>query len=91
MTTPDLEPPKLVYPCAYPIKVLGYNAHDFTHVMLGIIQRHDPGFDPASVALRTSRNDKFLSVTAIITATGPEQIAALFADLKASGRVQMVL
>ncbi|MDR2214105.1 MAG: DUF493 domain-containing protein [Pseudomonadales bacterium] len=90
MTTAP-EAPKIEYPCAYPIKVMGLNAHDFTHAMIGIIQRHDPGFDPGSVALRPSRNDKYLSVTAVITATGPEQIAALFADLKASGRVQMVL
>jgi putative lipoic acid-binding regulatory protein len=90
MTT-EMEPPKLEYPCDYPIKVMGYNEHDFTHAVIEVIRRHDPGFNPASVALRASRNEKFLSVTVTITATGPEQIAALFADLKATGRVQMVL
>jgi putative lipoic acid-binding regulatory protein len=90
MTT-EIEAPKIEYPCPYPIKVMGYNEHDFTHAIIEVIKRHDPGFDPATVALRASRNEKFLSVTAVITATGPEQIAELFADLKATGRIQMVL
>lgn len=89
MTQP--EPPKIEYPCEYPIKVMGLNEHDFTHVVLEVIRRHDPDFQPANVALRASSNEKWLSVTAVITATGPEQIAAIFADLKATGRVQMVL
>ncbi|HWK52946.1 MAG TPA: DUF493 domain-containing protein [Hyphomicrobiales bacterium] len=85
------EAPRLEYPCDYPIKVVGLNAPDFTHMVVEIVRRHDAGFDAARVALRASSNDKYLSVTVVITATGPEQIAALFADLKASGRVQMVL
>lgn len=83
--------PQLEYPCDYPIKIVGFNAPDFTHAMLEIVRRHDAGVDADRVVLRASRNDKYLSVTVVITATGPAQIAALFADLKASGRVQTVL
>jgi putative lipoic acid-binding regulatory protein len=85
------EPPKLEYPCDYPIKVMGLNESDFARAIIEVIRRHDPGFNAANVALRASRNEKYLSVTATITATSPEQIADLFQELKATGRVEMVL
>lgn len=41
--------------------------------------------------MKTSRNGKYMSVTVVIHATGEPQLQALFEDLKASGRIQMVL
>jgi uncharacterized protein len=84
-------PPKLEYPCAYPIKVLGEHAEDFVSVIVEIVQRHDPAVRDEHISLRASSNGRYLSVNIVITATGPEHIQALFSDLKASGRVAMVL
>ena len=85
------EKPQITYPCAYPIKVMGEHDDEFETVIVKIIARHDPGLVRESISLRASRNGRYVSLNAIITATGPQQIQALFNDLKASGRVAMVL
>jgi putative lipoic acid-binding regulatory protein len=85
------EPPRLEYPCPYPIKVVGEHAQDFVAVVLAIVQRHDAAVRAEQVRRRASAGDRYLSLTITITATGPDHIQALFADLKASGRVLVVL
>jgi putative lipoic acid-binding regulatory protein len=82
---------KIEFPCAYPIKVMGLDENDFANAVLAIILRHDPALDVATVSYRPSRNGKYLAVNVTITATGTPQLKALFDELKASGRVAMVL
>jgi putative lipoic acid-binding regulatory protein len=85
------EKPKIEFPCAYPIKVMGLHGEDFTLVVLEIVRRHDPAVSAEHLSYRPSSNGKYLSVTVTITATGVAQLRALFDELKASGRVAMVL
>ena len=83
--------PAIQFPCNdYPVKVMGRAEHGFCDLVLGIIRRHDPGHD-GSAEVRSSNRGTFVSVTVRITATGPEQLQALHLDLKATGRVTMVL
>jgi putative lipoic acid-binding regulatory protein len=82
---------KIEFPCAYPIKVMGLDENAFAESVIAIVRRHDPAVDMQSISYRPSRNGKYLSVNVTITATGPAQIQALFDELKASGRVAMVL
>lgn len=85
------EPPKIEFPCDYPVKVLGRNVPEFRPVVLDLFERHAPGFDQDTITVRDSRKGNFLSMTIVITATGPEQLEALHQDLRATGLVQMVL
>lgn len=85
------EPPRLTYPCAYPIKVLGEHADDFVDLIFAIVQQHDPELRQEHVTVKASSQGRYVSVNITITAQGPEHIQALFADLKASGRVAVVL
>ncbi|MCY1536118.1 hypothetical protein D9M68_715610 [compost metagenome] len=59
--------------------------------MVEVIQRHAPDFDSTNLVVRDSRNGRFLSVQVLITATGVEQLQAIHLDLRATGRVHMVL
>lgn len=79
------------YPCDYPIKVMGLHADDFVSLVIEITRRHDPELVEERVSYKASRTGKYISVNVVITATGQAQIEALFEDLKASGRVAMVL
>ena len=90
-STPSQDPPRIEFPCDYPIKVMGEPTEDFAEAVLEIVRRHDPGMCAERVGYRASSNGRYLSVQVVITATGTEQITALFEDLKASGRVAMVL
>ncbi len=85
------KPPKIEYPCAYPIKVMGLHEEDFIACIVEVVRLHDPEFVSETITFRESRNGKYLSVKITITATGADHINALFNDLKATGRVVMVL
>lgn len=85
------ERPRIVFPCDYPIKVLGEQGEGFAELVVEIVRRHDPDLCQERISYRESARGRYLSVQLVITATGPEQLAALFAELKASGRVALVL
>jgi len=70
---------------------MGRNTDDFSDVILDIIRRHAPDLRDENISFRPSRNKNYLAVNVIIYATGVQQLQALFDDLKASGRVSMVL
>ena len=83
--------PKIEFPCDYMIKVIGNAAPDFTEFVVEVVEQHAPGIKESDVKVNDSRNGRFSSVQLNIFATGEEQLKALFEDLKASGRVHMVL
>lgn len=83
--------PRIEFPCQYPIKVIGNAGEGFVALVIDIVERHAPGLDSTTIDIKESRNGRFLSIRMEITATGPEQLQVLNDELKASGRVQMVL
>jgi uncharacterized protein len=85
------EPPKIEFPCAYPIKVMGRSSEDFESIIVDVFERHAPGFDQQTIAAKVSSKGTFTSLTITITATGPDQLEALHQDLLATGQVTMVL
>lgn len=85
------EAPRIVFPCDYPIKVLGEHGEGFVELVIDVVRRHDPSLREELIRFRASSEGRWLSVQLLITATGPEQLSALFTDLKATGRVAMVL
>ena len=88
----DVAAPKIDFPCErYLIKVIGDAGEGFREVVIEVIQRHAPDFDETTVVTRDSRNGRFLSLQVLITATGVEQLQAIHVDLRATGRVHMVL
>jgi putative lipoic acid-binding regulatory protein len=92
MSASDTATGKIEFPCAgYPIKVIGDAGDGFADLVLEVIQRHAPDCDSSSLVLRDSRNGRFISVQVLITATGIEQLQAINLDLRATGRVHMVL
>ncbi|MEQ9463061.1 MAG: DUF493 domain-containing protein [Haliea sp.] len=85
------EPPKIEFPCDYPIKVLGRSCGEFETLIVEVFERHAPGFDQELITVKGSSKGTFTSMTITITATGPEQLKALHEDLMATGIVNMVI
>ena len=79
------------FPCAFPIKVMGRTESGFAQAVLEIVQRHDPGFEPASMQIRSSREGNYLSLTVTIQATSREQLDRVYQDLCDHPMVTMVL
>lgn len=85
------KPPKIEFPCDYVIKVIGDAAPDFTEFVVAVVEGHAPGISDGDITINDSSKGRFSSVSLKIVATGEPQLKALFEELKASGRVHMVL
>lgn len=81
----------LVFPTAFPIKVMGRRVDDFAQTVVAVIQAHAPDFDPAGVEIRASRAGNYLSLTATINATSREQLDNLYRALSSHPLVKVVL
>ncbi|MGB2040866.1 MAG: YbeD family protein [Porticoccaceae bacterium] len=87
----EQEAPKIEFPCDYPIKVMGEAQVEFHEHVLQVMDTHAPGFDRSRITIRDSSKGRWQSITLVITATGKPQLEAIFADLKTSRLVKMVL
>lgn len=88
----DLPPPKIEFPCPdYAIRVMGESSEHFRAYVVEVFERHAPGFDRETIKIRASSNGRYESINITITATGVEQLQAIFVDLKKHPAVQMVL
>lgn len=87
----EQDPPKIEFPCSYPIKVMGDAAVDFKDFVVAVMVKHAGTISEADVSIRESRNGTFLSVTVTITATGVDQLTRIHEEFKLSSRVKMVL
>ena len=81
----------LAFPCDFPIKVMGRKQPGFAQAVADIVRRHAPDFDPASIAMRPSRQGRYVSVTCVVRATSREQLDALYRELCDHPQVVMVL
>ena len=81
----------LVFPCDFPLKVLGHSQPGYAQAVIEVVRRHAPDFDAATVDMKPSRGGKYLSVTCVIRATSREQLDALYRELCDHPMVVMVL
>ncbi|MCC6531407.1 MAG: DUF493 domain-containing protein [Burkholderiales bacterium] len=79
------------YPCAFPIKVMGRTEPGFAQAIVELVRRHAPDFDPDSVEMRLSKQNRYLSLTCTVRATSREQLDALYRELCDHPSVVMVL
>jgi len=86
-----IEAPKILFPCDYLIRVIGYNGDDFREKVLRIAREHAPDLQDERVTVRDSRQGGYCSVRFSIMATGEPQLRALHAALMAEPAVKLVL
>ncbi|OGS97794.1 MAG: hypothetical protein A3F73_01745 [Gallionellales bacterium RIFCSPLOWO2_12_FULL_59_22] len=81
----------LEYPCEFPLKIFGLQQAGFAQAVMEVVVRHDPGFKPATMEMRASKNARYISLTCIIQATSREQLDAVYQELCDHPLVVMVL
>ena len=91
MTEPQREETLLEFPCEFPIKIMGLTRDDFAQTILEIVRRHAPGFDGATMEMRSSSGAKYLSLTCTIHATSKAQLDELYRELSKHEMVKIVL
>ena len=87
----DEKKPEIEFPCKYPIKVLGEAHPDLNQHVIDVMNRHAPTITESDLSAKNSSKGNWQSITVTIIATGKPQLDAIFADLKTSARVKMVL
>jgi len=85
------EAPRIEFPCAYPVKIVGDNRGDFALEVVELTRRHAPEITEADVSIRASSAGNYCSVTITIRATGEAQLRDLHDSLKAHPLVRLVL
>lgn len=83
--------PEIEFPCQYPIKVLGDAHPELNQHVIDVMNKHAPTVTESDLNTKNSSKGKWQSITVTITATGKPQLDDIFADLKTSSRVKMVL
>ena len=84
-------PPKIKFPCDYPIKVIGDASHDLVDNVLRVLLKYDASLSRAKVEERPSKQGNFCSVRVAFYATGEAQLKSMFEELKTHTWVRMVL
>jgi putative lipoic acid-binding regulatory protein len=90
-TVPVVEESLIVYPCVFPIKVMGAKVDGFVHAITLVAHEFDPTFDATTLELRESKGGNYLGITLNITATSREQLDELYRTLSTHPMVKMVL
>ena len=88
---PENDTPVLAIPSEFPIKVMGKTQAGYAQAVIEVVTRHAPGFDPATLEMRPSREGKYLSLTCTIRAVSREQLDDLYRELCDHPMVTMVL
>jgi uncharacterized protein len=86
-----MDPPRIEFPCDYPIKIVGENRDAFTETVIELTRRHAPEISDDDIRVKASRAGTYCSVTIVIRATGVEQLAALHETLKGYPLVRLVI
>jgi hypothetical protein len=82
---------EIAYPIEFPIKIMGRREPGFARTVVDIVRQHAPDFDEATVQMRPSKKNTYLSVTCTIVARSREQLDALYQELNDHPAVVMVL
>ena len=92
-TPPDIPPESslIVYPSAFPIKVMGAQVDGFVQAMVQVAMQFDPSFDATQVETRASSGGRYLGVTLTVTATSRAQLDELYRSLSTHPMVKVVL
>ena len=87
----DPSQPILVFPCDFPLRVIGENSSDFEQLVIGIIQEHVPDLMAEDFTIRESKGGKYLSLRVAFIAESREQVDRLYIALSSRSEVRMIL
>lgn len=90
---PEIPPEQslIVYPCHFPIKVMGANVGGFLLAMTHVARAFDPSFDETTVEQRPSKAGNYLGLTLSVHVTSREQLDELYRTLTTHPMVKIVL
>ena len=81
----------LVFPCEFPIKIMGKNHHGFHQAVIDILKKHLDDFEDTTLKVVESKQKNYCSITVVVNATSQEHLDGIYIELSASEWVIMAL
>lgn len=81
----------LVFPCEFPIKVMGKSNTPVEAKVVEIINKHVPNLSEDAITTKASKAGNYMAITIIVTAKSRAHLDAIYMDLTACEHVIMAL
>jgi len=81
--------PDLIFPCEYPVKVIGRDEDDFFQFVVELVSRHIPGLSADRFSTHHSSGGKYMTVSVTFIADNRLQVDALYKELGEHPRVRV--
>ena len=81
----------LEFPCTFPLKAIGKNTESFERYVKWVVQENVPGLDEDAFSRRTSRGDKYVSVSVTFMAESRSQVDSIYTALSKHEHVILLL
>ena len=81
----------LVYPCDFPIKMMGRHTPEFIATARALVEKHTGPIGDALVKSALSKNERFVSVTITISAQSQQQLDDIYQDVSTHADMLMAL
>ena len=81
----------LVFPCEFPIKIMGKNHQGFHQAVIEILKKHLDDFEDTKINEVESKQKIYCSITAVVNTISQEHLDGIYVDLTASEWVIMAL
>jgi putative lipoic acid-binding regulatory protein len=79
------------FPCKFPIKIMANPKKGVEELVLETLNKHVENPEQIEFTVRESKTGKFVSITALFTATSKEQLNTLYEIFSKNPEVHMVL
>ena len=81
----------LVFPCDFPIKMMGRETPEFHSTVRSLVEKHTGPLDDDSIKSTLSRNGRFVSITVTVNAQSQQQLDDIYRDVSSHEDVLMAL
>ena len=79
------------FPCVHNLKIMGPSHHPLETIVIEIMSKHAPDFDPSTMRSKQSGSGKYISITAEVRFTHKEQVEAVFLELHQREEISLTL
>ncbi len=81
----------MVFPCDFPIKIIGKATPNFSQDIITIVRHHFPDTPDSAVTMQLSGQGKYQSITVVVHALDQISLDALYQDITQHPDIHMVL
>jgi len=81
----------LVFPCDFPLRVIGKDEDNFFEFVVDLVAKHFPGIPEENFTIHSSSGGKYLSVSVNFWAESREKVDALYIEMGQHKRILLAL